>query len=88
MSLSKNITVLYKTLVGTVWNTEQEALIAEAIESAGSYYLEDWKKKSIVEAITTKLLVVPIINVDYIKEKKDEALRTSESNEPTAEAES
>lgn len=71
MSLSKPI-VIFKDAYYKEWETYTQALVATCLQDAG--YFEDYKLKQAVEAITSHF---------YLREKKDETIRPSESNEPT-----
>lgn len=51
------ISIEYKTSGGTFWATKEEAMIADALESHPSIYLESYKLKAIVEAITSALVI-------------------------------
>jgi hypothetical protein len=74
MSLSKP-SIIFMDSNSKKWDTYTKALVANALNK--DTYMEEYKLQVIVTSITDHF---------YIKEKKDEALRTSESNEPTAEA--
>ena len=55
--MKTSISVQYKTTDGTLWETYEQALIAEVLESTPSLYLESYKLRSIVEALDKNLYI-------------------------------
>jgi len=70
------ITQVYKTENGTIWNTETEAIIADALEQS-KVYIEQYKFSAIIEAIADRITVV------QYKVRDDGANFINESEEET-----
>lgn len=69
-----NIKVIYKTELGTSFNTFQEALLADALQKVDGLYLEDYKLTQIVSCLHENFL----FEIKHVSESKAEDLEMTE----------
>lgn len=77
--MKNGITIRWNTSRGTECSTYSEALVMEALEDSVNLYLEEYKKKDIVNAILSNLTV----RIKKHKEPENEPTTTSQSSEHT-----
>lgn len=65
------ITIKYETPSGSIWKTEQEALLAEHLEIPSSIYLSDYQRKELVEGIAKAFVIIPRMEMEEAQIKPE-----------------
>ena len=64
---------VYQTDDKQVFESEQEAILHEAVKSIEGIYIEEYKMKHLVKGLAAKLFVTPLVRTEEIvKEVKEQ----------------